>query len=88
MLGEHCISKTSIKDMSRDGGCTFSSAEESLVFFRGDSGGGVTFFFSDWEDFLFLDDFSDFDRVGTPTSSPGFVSPNFKGTAASMRVNR
>jgi len=80
-LGEQCINKTPIEYVSRDEGCTLSSAKESLVFFRADSGGEVAFFFSDGEDFLFLEDFSDFDRVGAPTSSSVLIE-----TAASMRV--
>ena len=81
------VNNTLLKYGSRDEGCTFSSAKESLVFFRADSG-EVAFFLSDGEDFLFLEDFSNFDRVGAPTSPPVLVSPDFKGAAASMRVCR
>ena len=87
-MGEQCINKIPIEYVSRDEGCTFSSVEESLAFFGADSGGDVAFFFSDKEGFLFLEDFSDFDRVCTSTSSPVLVSPDFKGTAANMRVYR
>ena len=59
---------------------------EFLVFFGEGSGEEVTLFFSNLEDFLFLDGFSDldFDRVCALASSSFLSSPNVKGTTASI----
>jgi len=61
-----------------------------LVLFGDGSEEEMTFFFSDLEDFLFLDYLSDldFDRVCTLASSSFSQSPDFKGTAANIWVQR
>jgi len=59
---------------------------EFLVFFGEGSGEDVTLFFSDLEDFRFLDGFSDldFDRACALASSSFLLSPDVKGTTTSI----
>ena len=69
---------------------TLSLMAGSLVLFGDASEEEVTFSFSNLEDFLFLDDFSDldFDRVCALASSSFPPSPDVKGTAANIWMNR
>jgi hypothetical protein len=57
-----------------------------LVSFGDGSGEGSTFFFSDFEDFFFLDDFSDLDFDGLCTLSPSPFSPyhDSRGTTTNI----